>query len=109
MHHRREAASLDAAPFLDRRVTARPTHQRFIRTLAHLGRRDACPAVIKDILYRAAERLQIPLTLVANKPLRIPPSRFIRTLQVLRGFDVADKEIAQRVQSSPPTFRLLPT
>ena len=40
---------------------------------------DACPAVIKDILYRASERLQIPRTLVANKPLRIPPSRFIRT------------------------------
>ena len=60
---------------------------------------DACPAVIKDILYRAAERLQIPLILVANKPLRIPPSRFIRTLQVLRGFDVADNEIAERVQA----------
>ena len=58
---------------------------------------DACPAVIKDILYRAAERLQIPLTLVANKPLRTPPSRFIRTLQVARGFDVADQEIGQRV------------
>ena len=60
---------------------------------------DACPAVIKDILYRASERLQIPLTLVANKPLRIPPSRFIRTLQVPRGFDVADNEIAKRVQA----------
>ena len=60
---------------------------------------DACPAVIKDILYRASERLQIPLTLVANKPLRIPPSRFIRTLQVPRGFDVADDEIAKRVQA----------
>jgi len=60
---------------------------------------DACPAVIKDILYRAADRLQIPLTLIANKPLRTPPSRFIRSLQVLRGFDVADNEIAQRVQA----------
>ena len=59
---------------------------------------DACPAVIKDILYRAAERLRIPLTLVANAPLRIPLSPFIRTLQVLRGFDVADNEIAERVQ-----------
>jgi uncharacterized protein YaiI (UPF0178 family) len=59
---------------------------------------DACPAVIKDILYRAAERLEIPLTLVANAPLRIPLSPFIRTLQVLRGFDVADNEIAERVQ-----------
>lgn len=58
---------------------------------------DACPGVIKEILYRAAERLEIPLTLVANAPLRTPRSRFIRTLQVLRGFDVADNEIAQRV------------
>jgi len=60
---------------------------------------DACPAVIKDILYRAAERLQIPLTLVANKPLRTPSSRFVRTLQVLHGFDVADKEIVERVMA----------
>jgi uncharacterized protein YaiI (UPF0178 family) len=60
---------------------------------------DACPAVIKDILYRAAERLQIGLTLVANKPLRTPRSRFIRAVQVPRGFDVADKEIARRVQA----------
>ena len=60
---------------------------------------DACPAVIKAILYRAAERLQIPMTLVANQPLRTPPSPFIRTLQVLRGFDVADNEIAQRLKA----------
>ena len=60
---------------------------------------DACPGVIKEILFRAAERLEIPLTLVANKPLRTPPSRFIRTLQVLRGFDVADNEITQRVKA----------
>lgn len=60
---------------------------------------DACPAVIKDILYRAAERLEIPMTLVANKPLRVPGSRFVRTLQVPRGFDVADNEIAKRVSA----------
>lgn len=60
---------------------------------------DACPGVIKDILYRAAERLEIPTTLVANQPLRIPRSRFIRTLQVPRGFDVADNEIARRVEA----------
>ena len=60
---------------------------------------DACPAAIKEILYRAAERLKIPLTLVANRPLRTPPSSYIRTVQVLRGFDVADKEIVQRVQA----------
>jgi uncharacterized protein YaiI (UPF0178 family) len=59
---------------------------------------DACPAVVKDILYRAAERARVPLTLVANKPLRTPPSPFIRSLQVPRGFDVADNEIARRVE-----------
>ena len=60
---------------------------------------DACPGVIKEILFRAAERLQIPMTLVANKTLRTPPSQFIRMLQVPRGFDVADNEIAKRVES----------
>jgi uncharacterized protein YaiI (UPF0178 family) len=59
---------------------------------------DACPAVVKDILYRAAERARVSLTLVANKPLRTPPSPFIRSLQVPRGFDVADNEIARRVE-----------
>ena len=58
---------------------------------------DACPAVVKDILYRAAERAQVIVTLVANQPLRTPRSSFIRTLQVPRGFDVADNEIARRV------------
>ena len=58
---------------------------------------DACPGVIKDILFRAAERLQVPLTLIANKALRIPPSQFIRMFQVPHGFDVADDEIAKRV------------
>jgi hypothetical protein len=54
---------------------------------------DACPNVIKDILFRAAERLGIELTLVANAELRVPPSRFVRTLRVPKGFDVADNEI----------------
>jgi len=54
--------------------------------------------VVKDILYRAAERAQVILTLVANQPLRTPRSSFIRTLQVPRGFDVADNEIARRVE-----------
>ena len=58
---------------------------------------DACPAVIKEILYRAAERRSIPLTLVANKPLRTPRSPFIRAIQVARGFDVADAEIGSRL------------
>lgn len=59
---------------------------------------DACPAVIKDILFRAAERQQIPLTLVANKPLRTPPSRVIRAIQVAAGFDVADNHIVAQVE-----------
>ena len=59
---------------------------------------DACPAVIKDILYRAAERLKIPLTLVANKPLRTPPSPYIRALQVPRGIDVADSHIVRELK-----------
>ena len=60
---------------------------------------DACPAAVKEILYRAAERAQRSLTLVANQALRVPPSPFIRALQVPRGFDVADNEIARRVEA----------
>lgn len=56
---------------------------------------DACPGVIKDILFRAAEREKLPLTLVANRLLRVPPSPYIRALQVPMGFDVADRHIAQ--------------
>jgi hypothetical protein len=59
---------------------------------------DACPVSVKEILYRAAERSQIALTLVANKPLQAPRSPFIRSLQVARGFDVADNEIARRLE-----------
>lgn len=55
---------------------------------------DACPAVIKDILYRAAQRWQIPVTLVANQMLTTPPSPLIKARQVPRGFDVADAYIA---------------
>ena len=58
---------------------------------------DACPAVIKDILYRAAERLKIQMTLVANKALRTPPSPYIKALQVPRGIDVADSHIVKEV------------
>lgn len=57
---------------------------------------DACPAVIKDILFRAAQRWQLPLTLVANQMLYTPPSPLIRAVQVPRGFDVADAHIAER-------------
>lgn len=59
---------------------------------------DATPVVIKEIIFRAAERTQTPTTLVANNYLRVPPSKFITFLQVPQGFDVADNEIAQRVQ-----------
>lgn len=60
---------------------------------------DACPGVVKDILFRAAERLKLPMTLVANKPLRTPPSQFIRMMQVAHGFDVADNEITGRIEA----------
>lgn len=58
---------------------------------------DACPAAIKEILFRAARRTGIELTLVANQPVHTPPSRHIRSLQVAAGFDVADDEIVKRV------------
>mgnify|MGYP000945568484 FL=1 len=58
---------------------------------------DAFPGVIKEILFRAAERLQIDTTLVANRLLRPPPSRFIRAVQVPAGFDVADAHIVAQV------------
>ena len=60
---------------------------------------DACPGVIKEIIYRAAERRQIPTTLVANQMLRTPPSRFIRAVQVPHGFDVADDHIVGQVDA----------
>ena len=60
---------------------------------------DACPAVIKDILFRAAERTQRPMTLVANKMLRTPPSKYIRALQVPRGIDVADSHIVNELKA----------
>lgn len=59
---------------------------------------DACPVVIKEILFRAAERAQVQVILVANQWLRTPSSRFIRALQVHGGYDVADSEIVERLQ-----------
>ncbi len=59
---------------------------------------DACPQVIKEILFRAADRAQVLTTLVANTSLRTPPSDFIRTVRVAPGFDVADYRIVQQVQ-----------
>jgi uncharacterized protein YaiI (UPF0178 family) len=56
---------------------------------------DACPRVIKEILFRAADRKQVPLTLVANQPMRTPVSPFIEALVVKAGFDVADERIVE--------------
>ena len=60
---------------------------------------DACPKVIKEILFRAAERVGVAVTLVANQPLAVPPSRYIQSIQVAAGFDVADNEIVRRAQA----------
>ena len=60
---------------------------------------DACPNVIKDILFRAATRAHVSLTLVANQLLRTPPSPYIKAIQVPSGFDVADSKIVQQLQS----------
>jgi uncharacterized protein YaiI (UPF0178 family) len=59
---------------------------------------DACPVVIKEILFRAAERTRLPLTLVANQSINIPRSHYISFLQVSQGFDVADNEIVKRME-----------
>jgi uncharacterized protein YaiI (UPF0178 family) len=56
---------------------------------------DACPGVVKEILYRVAERLELNVTLVANQLMRVPGSRFIRSVQVPSGADVADQEIVR--------------
>ena len=60
---------------------------------------DACPRVIKEILYRAADRVGVPVTLVANHPLQVPGSRYIRSIQVAAGFDIADNYIVQQAQA----------
>ena len=59
---------------------------------------DACPVVIKEILFRAATRTQMETILVANAPLRIPNSPYIRMVQVPRGFDVADNHIVAALE-----------
>ena len=61
---------------------------------------DACPVVIKDILFRAAERTKTEVTLVANHFLKTPPSQFINFIQVSSGFDVADDEIVKRLEDN---------
>lgn len=60
---------------------------------------DACPVVIKEILFRAANRTERPLTLIANQMLRVPPSPWIRAEQVPSGFDVADRRIVELAQA----------
>lgn len=60
---------------------------------------DACPVVIKEILFRAADRTGVQLTLVANQALSTPSSANIKTIQVAHGFDVADDEIVRRVEA----------
>lgn len=59
---------------------------------------DACPGVIKDILFRAAERVKVALIVVANQWIRTPPSQYVRAVQVSGGFDVADNYIVQQLQ-----------
>ncbi len=60
---------------------------------------DACPKVIKEILFRAADRVGVSLTLVANQSLQVPRSRHIRSVKVAAGFDVADNYIVQQAKA----------
>lgn len=57
---------------------------------------DACPAVVREILFRAAERKKLETTFVANQNVRLPPSLYLKSLRVQAGFDVADNEIVAR-------------
>ena len=59
---------------------------------------DACPVVAREILFRAAERTGVHVTLVANQPMNVPRSEYISAVQVPRGFDVADDEIVRRTE-----------
>lgn len=58
---------------------------------------DSCPNLIKDILFRAAERARMRVTFVAGKPVRVPPSPWLRSVQVDGGFDAADRGILARM------------
>ena len=60
---------------------------------------DACPVIAREILFRAAKRTGVQLTLVANQPMNVPKSEYITSLQVPRGFDVADDEIVKRLEA----------
>ncbi|WP_448564696.1 YaiI/YqxD family protein [Thalassotalea ganghwensis] len=61
---------------------------------------DACPVAIKEIIFRAAERTATETTLIANHPMRIPPSKVIKFVQVSAGFDIADNEIVKRCNAN---------
>lgn len=60
---------------------------------------DACPVAIKEILFRAADREKITITLIANHAMRLPPSQYLGFIQVVSGFDVADNEIIKRMNT----------
>ncbi len=60
---------------------------------------DACPKVIREILFKAAVRVGVPMTLVANHAIQVPPSPLVKMVQVVGGFDEADNYIAERVES----------
>lgn len=59
---------------------------------------DACPKPIKDVILRAAAKRELETLLVANQFIAVPPSRFVRSIQVMKGFDVADNEIVRRAE-----------
>ena len=69
------------------------------RNDADLGRCGRLSERDQEVLFRAADRTAITVTLVANQPLRTPPSKYIRSLQVAAGFDVADNEIVRRCEA----------
>ncbi len=58
---------------------------------------DACPVVVKEILFKAAERKKIEVVLVANRLIKVPTSKYIQSIRVAAGFDVADNEIVKRM------------
>ena len=61
---------------------------------------DACPVVIKEILFKASQRTRTPMTLVANHAMRVPALSWITLLQVESGFDIADNEIIKRMEEN---------
>ena len=61
---------------------------------------DACPAPVKTIVFRASQRVRIPITLVANQRAQMPPSPLIRVVQVSQGFDAADDYIVEHATAS---------